>query len=110
MKKTRIYRHGEIVLVPIEILPKGLTKSESKTIVEGSHGNSHNIDNGDLYFEQVDQYVFGYLVAKKTTINHSEHGEIVNGKQTNKAKIANGIYEIRKQQEFINSEMKPVID
>lgn len=108
--KTRMYRHGEIGLKPIDKLPAGLTPSDSKVIVQGSHGNSHSINNGQLYFKQVNDYVFGYLVAKNTTLLHDEHGKIVKGKKQREAKIANGVYELCKQQEFINNEMRPVID
>lgn len=131
MKKEKIYRHGEIALRPIEKLPEGLTKSGSKTIIQGSHGNSHTISAGDLYFKDVDIYVFGYLKAKNTKILHLEHGNIcsiccfdkltsgvcpkchtdfVKENKNREASLPNGIYELRKQQEFISSELEPVID
>ena len=126
------YRHGEIGLFQIEKLPKGLKKSESKIIMQGSHGNSHSIDNGELYFKNVDNYIFGYLVAKNTKLQHFEHGNIcsvcgydklintntcsqcntdfVKEKKYRLAKINNGVFELRKQNEIVNSELKPVID
>lgn len=109
-EKAKMYRHGEIGLKPINKLPSGLTKSNSKIIVTGSHGNSHSIDNGTLYFRQVNDYVFGYLVAEKTKLLHAEHGVVVSENQPAEAEIPDGIYELYKQQEFINNEMRPVID
>ena len=106
--KKQVYRHGEISFVKIGTLPSDLTKSDSKEFIKGSHGNSHSFDKGELYLKNVDSYIFGYFVAKNTNLLHPEHGE---GKgKLKKAELPDGIYELRKQQEFVNSEMKPVID
>ena len=101
---TQAIRHGEIAFIKVSKLPTGLKKSASKTIVKGSHGNNHDFDNGELYLKTGDQYVIGYLKAKGTTLYHAEHGK--NGK----AKIADGIYEIRKQQEFTPAGLIPIVD
>lgn len=108
MKK--LFRHGEIVFVKIEKLPNDLVESESKVIVKGQNGHSHSINNGKLYFKNADTYIFGYLVAKNTSLLHDEHGVIIDGSKSRIAKLPNGVYELRKQQEFINNELKPVID
>jgi hypothetical protein len=103
------YRHGEIALIGVNKLPEGLIKSDSKIIMSGSHGNNHEINQGDLYFKNVDQFIFGYLVAKNTALLHPEHGK--NNLLSKKiAKIKNGIYELRKQQEYTPNGLKPVID
>lgn len=100
MEKTLI-RQGDLGLVKIFKLPKGLKEEKTKILISGSHGHHHSIDNGKVYFKQVDQYVFGYLVAKDTTIDHEEHGGM---------KLPNGVYELRKQQEFTPQGLVPVID
>lgn len=110
MNKTNVYRHGEIAFVQIDALPSDLQKSESKDIIKGQTGNSHSISCGDLYFQNKGQYIFGYLVAKNTILLHSEHGDEVKEGKKRKAYIPDGIYELRKQQEFINNELQPVID
>jgi hypothetical protein len=107
-QKEKVYRHGEILLRPIAKLPSGLKKADTKTIIAGSHGNAHTISAGELFFHQADTYIFGYLKAQKTTLLHPEHGEGKSGLL--KASIPDGIYELRKQQEFINNELKPVVD
>jgi len=106
--KTKLYRHGEIALEPISKLPDNLTQSDTKILISGSHGNNHEIDNGKIYFKKEDSYVFGYLVAKNTSILHSEHGE--EGGKIKKAYIPDGVYPLRKQQEFVNNELKPIVD
>ena len=106
--KTKALRHGEIVFEAIEKLPAGLKKSESKEFLVGSHGHPHSYDKGTLYLKREDDFVFGYFVAKGTKLYHAEHGE---GKFGNKeCKLPNGIYRLRRAVEFINSEMKQVID
>jgi hypothetical protein len=100
----KMYRHGEVGLVKVSKLPKGLKQSDTKTLMSGSHGNSHSFDNGKLYLIKESDYVFGYLVAKNTTLYHAEHGD--NGK----AKIKDGIYQLLRQQEYTPQGLIPVID
>jgi hypothetical protein len=104
--KKLAYRHGEILLVKIDKLPKGLSVSKSKIIMQGSHGNNHEINNGKIYFKKESDFVFGYLVAKNTSLIHSEHKE-KNGKS---CKIEDGIYQLIKQNEYTPSGLIPVID
>ena len=108
--KLQMYRHGEIGFLRISKLPEKLEESKTKIIVSGSHGNSHSIDNGKLYLKNVDTYIIGYLVAKNTSLLHKEHGEKTKGSKMLSAKLPDGIYEIRKQNEIINNELKQVID
>ena len=98
------YRHGEVFMMRVDKLPEGLKPSKEKVFMVGSHGHDHKIKNGTLYFKQEDQYVFGYLEAKNTTLIHPEHSP------KEDAKIEDGYYQLRKQQEWVNSELKPVID
>ena len=106
--KIKAFRHGEIALLPIKKLPKGLKESKYKTLILGSHGNSHSIDNGKIYFVKENEFVFGYLVAKNTNLLHEEHGE-GNG-AIKKAKLPDGIYQLIKQQEFTPSGLIPIVD
>jgi len=108
MKKIQCFRHGEICLKKISKLPKGLKVSGSKCIMQGSHSNSHTIDNGKLYFIKSGSegtYVFGYLVAQNTSLLHPEHSPKVG-----QAKLPNGIYQLLKQQEYTPSGLIPVQD
>jgi hypothetical protein len=106
MKKA--YRHGEIALIAIDKLPDNLKPSESKILMEGSHGNNHSFDSGVFYPHKDGIYIFGYLKAENTNLLHTEHGE--GKKQLKTAKIPDGFYELRKQNEVVNNELKQVID
>lgn len=108
--KLQNYRHGEIALIGINELPNGLKESNTTCIIKGSHGNDHLIDNGKLYFKNVNEFVFGYLVSKNTKLLHSDHGKVIENSKFREAPIKDGVYELRKQQEFVNNELKPVID
>jgi hypothetical protein len=100
---NKIYRHGEIAFLKIDKLPKSLVESKTNIIVSGSHGNAHTFRGGKLYLKKEGEYIIGYLKAQGTLLYHNEHSP----KGVN---IPNGNYEVRKQQEFINGELKQVID
>lgn len=101
--KKQGYRHGEIVFELIDKLPEGLELSKSKSFLIGSHGNSHTYDNGKLYLKNEGIYIFGYFVSKNTKLYHTEHSP-------KGAKIEDGIYRLRRAVEFINGELRIVID
>jgi hypothetical protein len=105
MEKVKAYRHGEVLICKIVKLPKGLKASREKVFMVGSHGNNHSIDNGTLYFKQEGTFVFGYLKAKDTSLLHPEHKD-----KSGKAKIEDGVYELRKQQEHTPSGLVPIVD
>lgn len=109
-KKLKNYRHGDIALIGIKELPKGLTEAKTKEIIKSSGGNSHSIDMGKIYFKDVNEYVFGYLEAKKTSLLHVEHGEKIGKEKVKVAKIEDGIYELRRQQEKKHEGMTAVQD
>ncbi len=94
-------RHGDLALVKIKSLPEGLQESKTNVMLSGSHGHNHTVDRGKIYLKKVDDFVIGYLVAKDTTIQHEEHGNF---------KLPNGVYELRRQQEFTPQGLVPVID
>lgn len=104
---NKAYRHGEILLLKVKSIPKGLEKSNKKTLAIGSHGNSHSFNNGELYLSK-EENVIGYLKAKNTNLLHPEHGD---GKGVlKKGKIEDGIYKLITQVEFTPDGFKPVID
>lgn len=101
MKPNTSIRHGDLSLIKIAKLPKDLVETKTKVLLTGSHDHGHTINAGKVYFKQVDGFVFGYLIAKGTILNHIEHGKV---------KLTDGVYELRKQQELTHDGMKPVID
>ena len=105
--KIKAYRHGEILLVKTNKIPKEAKERTGNLLLVGSHGNPHRFTGGKIYNYQ-NNFIFGYLKAQDTILYHQTHGD---GKGKLKScKIPNGIYELRKGQEYVNEEMKPIID
>jgi len=104
------YRHGDMALIGVKEVPNGLKKSDSKILMIGSGGNGHSFNNGEFYPHKKDNFVFGYLVAKDTSLFHKEHGKTVKGQELRVSKIKDGIYELRNQFEHTNAGMKKVVD
>ena len=106
------YRHGEICLIGIKEMPKGLTETKSNVLMVGSHGHDHSFKKGKLYLKDVGTFIVGYFEAVKgTKLYHPEHGGckvLKNGLK--EASVDPGFYEIRKQQENTHTGMQPVVD
>lgn len=107
--KKQAIRHGDLTLVKVDSLPEGLTKSNTKTLMTGSHGNDHKINKGEVYFKNIGQFIIGYLMAKDTILEHPDHGEKTKS-AIRKAKIEDGVYELRGQHEGTHEKMVAVID
>jgi len=110
MNTLKSYRHGDLALKGINNLPEGLKASKSKVIMQGSGGHDHSFNNGTLYLKKENDFVIGYLEAKDTKLFHLEHGKKVEGKTLKEAKIKDGYYQLLKQNEARNGELRPVVD
>ena len=100
---TQVYRHGEIIFEIINKLPENLKKEKTKTILTGSNNNPHTYDNGFLYFQNKDAFVFGYFEAKNTKLYHCEHSP-------KGVSLPDNVYCLRHQVEVVNKELKVIID
>ena len=97
------YRHGDVALINIKTMPK---LKETKTNVfmsKGSGGNDHTFTGGKFYPHTDGDNIIGYLKAKDTILYHAEHSP-------KGVKIKDGIYEIRKQNEFTHEGLREVVD
>jgi hypothetical protein len=101
--KKQIYRHGEICFIKIDSLPTDLTESKTNVFSRGKTGNSHTFKGGKLYLKNEGQYIIGYFQAKKTKLYHNEHSP-------EGVPIPDGLYELRKQSEWVNGELRQIID
>lgn len=99
--KSLLYRHGDIALVKIAKLPTKLKETKTLVLETGSHGHNHSINKGKVYFKKDGEHIFGYLVAKGTSLDHEEHGKL---------ELEDGVYELRKQTEFTPQGLIPVVD
>lgn len=101
-------RHGDMALIQAK-LPKGLKDSKSNILLDsGSGGHTHSFTGGTFYPKVDGDFIIGYLKAKNITLFHPEHGK---GKGVLKeVKILDGVYEIRKQVEYLHDGMREVVD
>jgi hypothetical protein len=102
-------RHGDLCLVKIEELPKGLAPVSTNVMMQGSGGNDHAVKNGVIYLQNVDRFVFGFLVAlPKCLLIHPDHGTGNGAIKT--APLEEGVYELRRQFEHTHDAMRQVVD
>lgn len=106
----KIYRHGDLGLKVISKLPEDLKETKTKILMKGSHGNNHIFEGGHFYHKKESDFILGYFVAENTTLLHKDHGEKVKGQTIKKAKFPDGIYQVLKQNESRNGELRSVID
>ena len=106
-------RHWDVLLVQVESLPEWLTKSPTKIFLSGKN-NNHEITNGDIYIKKdvnlllEDEFLYGYLVAKDTTLIHNEHSPMSDSNRN--AKIPDGVYALYKQKEATVDGFKLILD
>ena|SRR3990167_3137619 len=116
MKTINVYRQGDLGLIPnqknyVVSLPKDLKKADTNIIMQGSGGHAHKVENCEIYFKNVDMFIFGYLKAgKDAKVLHKEHGIYIKGKPLKEGKLLEGIYQLRHQVEFTQDSMRVVVD
>lgn len=110
MKKA--IRHWDIAIVQCDSLPSWLKKHISNIFLEWKN-NDHSIDQWEIYITHnpnslsENRFLYGYIVAKDTTLIHNEHWIWETNK---KAKIPDGIWEIYKQKEYKSNGFRIIQD
>jgi hypothetical protein len=98
-------RQGDVLLKPIQSLPKGLAKQEpGKLILAYGEvtGHAHEIKERTSVTAWVDDKGSLFLdVEEPTTLTHQEHDEVV---------IAPGKYQVIRQREYTPEEIRNVAD
>ena len=103
MKNNKCFRHGEIAFIEIESLPIGVEESKTNVFAKGNTGNSHTFRGGSIYPKVDGQFIIGYFKSENTKLFHDEHSP-------KGVSLPDGFYEIRKASEWVNGELKVVID
>ena len=104
-------RHGDIGLLPIDVIPSEVQRKGQLEIHGGSHGHPHSIINGDFYPHRTGDNILGYLETKNGAyLTHMEHGNKTRVGSLKKTPIETGFYEVRVQVEDKHEGMKEVID
>jgi len=87
--KNLMYRHGDLLLESIDIIPEGAIQRKSNVILNGTATGHSHILNGGLVLEKEGTI---YLQASDTaTVTHEEHNTIT---------LPEGNYVVTRQVEY----------
>lgn len=97
-----MHRQGDLLLVKVKALPKGLTKKQNNVFAYGEvTGHSHRLKTKELVtYEDSNGDVYADL-AKSTELIHEEHNPI---------KLDAGVWQVIRQREYSPSENRRVLD
>lgn len=104
MNQSRfLYRHGDVLIAPINELPAGASPRSGLVLAHGEHtGHTHRIQE----FGAASMYVYGkelYLLVSgpKATVVHEEHKPI---------ELPVGVYRVWQQREYTPTAIRTVVD
>lgn len=101
-KEPRCYRHGDLIIKPIKLIPKNAEKQKDLTLAWGeATGHHHTIVAGDAIHLRFDDKIYLKVLSKIARIDHPEHGLRI---------LNRGEYEIDIQQEWKEEGWAKVID
>jgi len=99
-----VWRQGDVFIVPIKQLPRGL-RSRRPVLAEGEvTGHAHRLADpasAQVYGDGDSDRLFLDVVADSATVIHEEHGPIT---------VPKGAYQIRIQREYHPREIRRVVD
>ena len=96
---NKIYRQGDILIVPVQELPKGLKEKDNVLALGEQTGHNHVINGAVVYS---DANGMQYLqIEKKAQLVHQEHKQI---------QIPKGQYQVKRQREYNPAANRMVMD
>ena len=98
-----MYRHGDVIIVPVEAVPEGAFKRPSTILARGeATGHSHRFARTDGV-EVFDHGGIGYFTVsnESATLVHDEHAAI---------NLPRGNYKFWQQREYTPKEIVRVVD
>jgi len=104
--KIQAYRHGDLLLIPVDSIPEGLPKKDNTELLEGEiSGHVHRLNGGTVYAETptiANDFLLGFFeIPTETEVTHEEHETIV---------LPPGKYKFYSQREYDPQENRRVID
>jgi len=98
-----MYRHGDILVAPVESIPKAARKVQHLVLAEGElTGHSHRIsEGGAAVLFQTESEMFLDVVGRIATLVHQEHGPI---------ELPQGKYRVWRQREYAPQEIRIIRD
>lgn len=105
MKKHKMWRQGDILLIQVEALPETATLEDGACILAYGEatGHSHQVhEHGQIFVDVTDKGQRYLQVIAATVLKHQEHGEI--------ALKGPSIFKIIRQREYSPAEIRTVVD
>lgn len=98
-----MYRHGDVLVAPIESIPTGANPQQHLTLAEGEMtGHSHRIaESGAAVLYEFHRTLYLEVVADQATLVHQEHGPIA---------LPRGFYHVWQQREYSPGAVRYVRD
>ncbi|MCI0397604.1 MAG: hypothetical protein L0322_22080 [Chloroflexi bacterium] len=98
-----MWRHGDVLIAPIEALPPAAQKRPTLILAQGElTGHSHRIaEPGAAALWKHQEDLFLEIVASSATVIHEEHAPIV---------LPHGLYRVWQQREYTPQVVRPVKD
>lgn len=102
----KAYRHGDLIVIPVDSIPVGLQKKDNTELLEGeTSGHVHKLNGGIVYKDNPtaeNNFLLGYFeIKKETPLSHEEHETII---------LQPGKYKFMSQREYDPQENRRVID
>ena len=92
MKKNIQYRHGDVLLEKVEVLPKGGKKRKNMTVMEGElTGHHHRFTSGATVLDYPNGDIFVQVKSIIAPLIHEEHDKI---------EVPKGNYKVIRQREY----------
>ena len=104
VKKSGIYRQGDVLVIPTGKIPKNSVKTKKVTLALGEvTGHHHTIHNGAFGYGESDTALVDFLEIESdtATLTHQEHTAI---------EIPKGNYECVRQTEYTPEALRNVAD
>jgi hypothetical protein len=104
MNKNKIYRQGDVLIIPVDTIPTGLTRTKKVTLALGEvTGHHHSILEGAIGFADNETELTEYFSVESESANltHQEHDTI---------SLPQGNYRKVIQVEYTPAELRNVAD
>ena len=73
----KMYRHGDVIIVPVDKIPTEATKREGVTLALGEiTGHSHRMADGEVQMFAFDDRTYMQIQSKISALVHEEHHRI----------------------------------
>lgn len=77
--KNKVYRQGDVLIMPVKNIPNNLTRTKKVTLALGEvTGHHHSITNGAVGFAEKDDDLADYfeVTSNSADLTHQEHDTI----------------------------------